>query len=188
MANVLVEEQYLSDIADAIRSKNGSATTYKPYEMDEAILALSGGGLSYETGTWTPSEDVARGSITFGGTHTKAPFFVGLVDSGSSADTTTNTNWSWNFFDFYQLDASSVYYSSSARRYGSVHYTYRASSTTSLSNATLLLTYSSNNTGSSSTAYAKYWVTNTGFRPYSNSTSRYWRSGRTYRWIAIWLE
>jgi len=40
MAKVLVTESYLSDIADAIRSKNGAATTYKPGAMSAAIEAL----------------------------------------------------------------------------------------------------------------------------------------------------
>ena len=44
MANVLITEQYLYDIADAIRDKLGAATTYKPGEMADAIESISGGG------------------------------------------------------------------------------------------------------------------------------------------------
>lgn len=43
MANVLVDENSLSDIADAIRSKKGVSTTYKPSEMADAISSISGG-------------------------------------------------------------------------------------------------------------------------------------------------
>jgi hypothetical protein len=50
MANVLVEEQSLQDIADSIRAKNGTATTYKPGEMSDAIDALPSGGIT-PTGT-----------------------------------------------------------------------------------------------------------------------------------------
>lgn len=47
MANVLVNEQALSSIADAIREKNGSEDTYKPGQMAEAISAIeSGGGIT----------------------------------------------------------------------------------------------------------------------------------------------
>lgn len=42
MANVLVQDTSLTAIGDAIRAKNGSEDTYKPAEMAEAILALSG--------------------------------------------------------------------------------------------------------------------------------------------------
>lgn len=40
MAQVLVTDSYLEDIADAIRDKNGGSATYKPAQMAPAILAL----------------------------------------------------------------------------------------------------------------------------------------------------
>lgn len=46
MANVLVEESSLSNIASAIRGKNGSTAVYKPGEMAAAISNLSTGGSS----------------------------------------------------------------------------------------------------------------------------------------------
>lgn len=45
MANVLVDENSLKDIADAIRTKNGTQTKYKPSQMADAIEAISGGGI-----------------------------------------------------------------------------------------------------------------------------------------------
>ena len=44
MANVLVEETSLSNIASAIRVKNGSTAVYKPGEMAAAITNLPTGG------------------------------------------------------------------------------------------------------------------------------------------------
>lgn len=44
MANVIINDTNLYNIADAIREKNGEATTYKPSEMAEAILAIEAGG------------------------------------------------------------------------------------------------------------------------------------------------
>ena len=44
MANVLVEETSLSNIASAIRVKNGSTAVYKPGEMAAAISNLPTGG------------------------------------------------------------------------------------------------------------------------------------------------
>lgn len=41
---VLVSENNLTNIANAIRGKNGTTTTYKPSEMAAAITAISGGG------------------------------------------------------------------------------------------------------------------------------------------------
>lgn len=52
MANVLVEETSLSNIASAIRVKNGSTSVYKPGEMAAAITNLPTGGGDTETITF----------------------------------------------------------------------------------------------------------------------------------------
>lgn len=44
MAEVLVQDSSLQDIANAIREKNGTETTYKPSEMGDAVREISGGG------------------------------------------------------------------------------------------------------------------------------------------------
>ena len=44
MPNVLVNDDSLKAIGNAIREKNGETTTYKPAEMAAAITAISGGG------------------------------------------------------------------------------------------------------------------------------------------------
>ena len=43
MSEYLIQGQTLTDIADAIRAKNGTATQYTPAEMLAAIQAISGG-------------------------------------------------------------------------------------------------------------------------------------------------
>lgn len=51
MANVIINDQNLTNIANAIRGKNGTTTTYKPSEMAAAISAIetgSGGDLPEE--------------------------------------------------------------------------------------------------------------------------------------------
>ena len=59
MPKVLVTEGHLNDIAEAIRSKNGAATTYRPGDMADAIEALDTSGI-HPTGTK---------NITANGTH-----------------------------------------------------------------------------------------------------------------------
>lgn len=59
MADVIIDNSNLYDIADSIRAKNGTATTYKPSEMSAAIDALPSGGI-------TPTGTI---SITTNGTH-----------------------------------------------------------------------------------------------------------------------
>jgi len=40
MAKGLVSQRYLTDIANAIRSKTGEARTYKPSQMAQAIMRI----------------------------------------------------------------------------------------------------------------------------------------------------
>lgn len=42
MALELIDQTVLTDIANAIRERNGTETTYKPSEMATAVLALDG--------------------------------------------------------------------------------------------------------------------------------------------------
>ena len=46
MSIVTIDDSYFTDIANAIRGKNGETTTYKPDEMAAAISALSSGGIT----------------------------------------------------------------------------------------------------------------------------------------------
>ena len=46
--NVLVEEQSLQDIANAIREKNGTEETYKPSQMADAVRAIESGGSGWK--------------------------------------------------------------------------------------------------------------------------------------------
>jgi len=50
MSKALITEGYLTDIASAIRAKNGSADTYTPPQMAAAIAAIPTGGIT-PTGT-----------------------------------------------------------------------------------------------------------------------------------------
>lgn len=55
MANVLVQDSSLTAIAEAIRSKNGETTTYKPAEMAPAIQAIPTGGSGFTGITAVPT-------------------------------------------------------------------------------------------------------------------------------------
>lgn len=77
MTNVLVDDAYLSDIADTIRSKLGVADTYLPSEMADAIDDI-GGGVT-PTGT-------KQISITANGTTTED------VTNYASAEITVNVS------------------------------------------------------------------------------------------------
>lgn len=57
MAKVAITEQYLEDIADAIREKTGLSDTFYPSEMAPAILTISGSGGIIPTGTISITEN-----------------------------------------------------------------------------------------------------------------------------------
>ena len=59
MANVIIDDINLSNIANAIREKSGSTDTYKPKDMPQAILDIvSGGGASYTSITYNADNTI----------------------------------------------------------------------------------------------------------------------------------
>lgn len=82
MAKVTITEQYLEDIADAIRSKSSSSTTYTPSQMAAAILAIpTGGTINNQNKAVTPNE--TEQSITFDSGYTG----LGTVTVGAISST-----------------------------------------------------------------------------------------------------
>ncbi len=145
-----------------------------------------GSGLVYETGTWTPNEDIARGTILFAKTHSEAPVLIYLCDVTGTAHSATNSNYVFMYADPFKLWGYGYPYTSSGFRYANAWYCYRGTSASSISAAGMMIADKSSTTSGPSTAYPRYWTTETEFHPYSNSTSRYWRAGRTFKWIAVW--
>lgn len=64
MANVLINEQYLTDIANAIREKSKSTDTYKPKEMAAAISELSSSGSETDTSANAIIARTLSGNVT----------------------------------------------------------------------------------------------------------------------------
>ena len=82
MAKVTITEQYLEDIADAIRSKSSSSTTYTPSQMAAAILAIpTGSTVNNQNKAVTPNE--TEQSITFDSGYTG----LGTVTVGAISST-----------------------------------------------------------------------------------------------------
>ncbi len=60
MAQVVVTEAYLSDIAQALRSKLGTNETFKPSQMGDGIRRLPNANYVVLSGQSTPSSDLGE--------------------------------------------------------------------------------------------------------------------------------
>ena len=166
------------------KTENG---TYDVTNLASLIVNVAGGGGSgktFETGTYTPTSDTARPQIKFSGTHTVPPALVFMSDTSSSSGISSNSNTSFMLCDMYRCFGAGYPYSTSATRYAIACYSYRSSNSSTV--GSVQIQYNSDNTSTSSSSYYRYWASTTDFHPYSNSSSRYWRANRTYKWIAIW--
>ena len=149
--------------------------------MTEPVLIHAvAAGATYETGTWTPAEDVARGEISFANAHTDAPVLVAVVDTTGKSVAVDNSNYCWIMIDSEGMWSKRMPYSSSSLRGAFYAYSYRATSTATGGGRTNV------QASGSAEAATSYYLTSSKMYPYSNSASRYWRSDRTYSWIAIW--
>lgn len=139
-----------------------------------------GGGLVYETGEYKPSADDAQPTINFINTHSDRPFVVLIMDTGGASVTQTDSALYWEIVSIYDAFGVGAYTSTTSQYYARVQYAYKSSSGGSASGNNVTALSGNNNTAMS------YYLSNTSFKPYMGSTSRYFRSGRTYKWIAVW--
>ena len=134
-----------------------------------------GGGLEYETGTYTPASDVAQPTISFTNTHSEPPLFAMMVDT-SNTSPGSNSNIYWGIKYFSKITNSGIYYNSNSSSFANINAQYVSTSSVSNGNYIAL----------SDSTIVSTWASITDIKPGSNSTSRYWRAGRTYKWIAVW--
>lgn len=168
---------------------NGTATSGNVWQDQDGYVHLddegggspSVGGLVYETGTWTPSEDVADYTISFVNTHTTAPFYYVIMDVGTTYNSTSNSNAGVIYYIWGQAFGEPLHYSSSSIRYG---YARRVNSSGGVSSASIAYPHTS--TTDTITSYPRYWAKETGIKAEPYGSGYYWRAGRTYKWIAIW--
>lgn len=178
-----------TEYAYTLPSSDVTFTFQPPSGEDDISVITSPGSLVCETGTYTPTSDIAQPTISFANTHTLPPMFIMFEDTSSTtyaSDAPANTGIWWTFNDWYRMTGTGTASSSTATQYGRVQYGYRSTAGGTVASGGTVLTYNSDNTTSSSTAYPRYWATPTGFRPYTGSASRYWRAGHTYKWTAVW--
>ena len=91
----LVSKQYLHDIADSIRAKNGSIDTYTPAEMSAAIDELSIGGIDVSATTATAA-DVKNGKLFYNSSGTQTTGTLGFKMGVLRPDAELIKTWSYD--------------------------------------------------------------------------------------------
>ena len=165
----------LTDSINALTTYANEVTGGSDTNLSDAVHTLAsgyggGGGLEYETGTYTAASD-GNPSISFSGSHNSAPIFVMFVDSTGEAQTTSNRGTVCVLGNIGAVVSGGVPYSGGTAD-GVYAALYRGSSTDTGSGG--IRSPISNN------------LTASGFTPYFGSGTRTCQSGRTYKWIAIW--
>lgn len=94
MAIVTTDNQHYSDIADAIREKNGTEETYTPAEMPEAIRDLDTGGIKLASISITTPP--TKTTYTAGETFSVAGMVVTAVYSNGATAAATGYNFTPN--------------------------------------------------------------------------------------------
>ena len=178
-----------SELVSGSETKTANGT-YDVTNLAQIIVNVSGGGgggLEYEEGTWTPSTDIADYTISFTNTHTVAPVFYSVFVADDIGTNTASDNLGMTYFNNGQWFGvgASTNENKTVTQYAVLCQTYKSSATGS-SYTCVRPTSPYNNSGDTNETYSRYWATETGIRAYSRSGARYWRAGRTYKWVAIW--
>ena len=144
-----------------------------------------GGGLEYETGTWTTPTDVLKTSILFSDTHSVAPFYFMVSDETEEYYSTTSSVYNICYYNFHQLFGVAYNVNNNGTyHYGYVYRRWRNSST-GITGGVITLLYPYTDSGYIYNTYPRNWVNETGITAQSSSVE-YFRAGRIYKWIAVW--
>ena len=169
-----------SELVSGSETKTANGT-YDVTNLAELIVNVSGGGgsgLVYESGTYSPSADIARPTIRFSNSHSTRPFAV-VIAQTSGTVTSQNSNLFYAIFSWYDAYGTTLTYGSTTA-YARNAFGYRTSSSATWNG------YTQTALTGTATSAVEYNLTASAFYPYTGSSSRYWRKNNTYKWIAVW--
>lgn len=92
MGLIITDSQNYTDIADAIRSKNGTSTHYYPEQMASAIMSISGGGGITPTGTYNIASNGVYDVYSYASASVSVPLPTGTI--------TLSSNDTFNVYDY----------------------------------------------------------------------------------------
>ena len=96
MSIAKITEQLLTNIANAIRTKLGVATTYTPAEMATAIASIPTGATNYVTGSFTTSSTTgAAQTVTIPYTGSGYPIACLIYVKGGAYNNTSSGDTTW---------------------------------------------------------------------------------------------
>jgi len=185
---------YLTDIANAIRTKGGTVGEINASQFDTAIANLpSGSGVETESGTFQPSENIQKPWVSFTNSHTNAPTLIMIVKTDDAALALGEAEL-WYYLDVSKLmgdiEIPRIVSGSNQPIYVLVYNLYLKQSSGS-SASTGMTTKPSSDEGDSTAAYPKFFAKNNGFYcGIAGSTTSNWAtyySGCEYKWKAYWI-
>lgn len=148
------------------------------YASADVNVSGGGGGIEYESGIYTPTQDATTVTINFANPHSDLPVCVVMADV--DATVLSNSAVSWMVFNWYSLNGHGSTMDGSNYYYGRAQYA--TTSSTSLNSGGFNI---SSLTGTTNNSLSQ-WLTTSSFTAYSANSNRYFRAGRNYKWIAIW--
>ena len=151
---------------------NASSDNADGYSSVTVNVSGGGGGLVYETGTYTLASDKTNPTISFANAHTGRPFFVMMCDTSANAPS-QNSIYYWTISNWYDVFGNTAIINDYSH-YARVQYAYKTSSSVSVG-------------GRNVTSISDFGtlITASSFIPFA-TVSYSWRTGRTYKWIAVW--
>jgi hypothetical protein len=164
---------------------NASSDNADGYSSVTVSVSGGGGGLEYETGTWTPSANTESYFISFTNTHTVAPAYYTIEDAtGTFSNQYANIHFV-NYVNYQQITGEPIDVDGGTTfRYGLVNTQVRnGTNTLAMQNTQITVPYT--DSADSTSSCSRFWAKETGILAY-RSSGYYFRSDRTYKWIAVW--
>ena len=166
----------LTDAINALTTYANSVTGESDTTLSDAVYSLasgyggSSGSIVSESGTYTAAESSIP-TISFTGSHSTAPDIIVFTDV-SSSDPVGNSITMFTYIDFTSVFGSAM----------------EAKPSTSWATAYIYNRVAANlNNAAAAATYTRDEVTSSGFKPYAGSSTFQCISGRTYKWIALWI-
>ena len=187
-------KQKLQSLINTANSTTGKSATDLTTAIGQLIEGYGGGGgdvplfTDIETGIWIPASDVANTGVYFAKTHSNPPVIVIMCDAENNDDVTTYTNYSLEIIDFASLLSATIPYTTSYSLTASVFARYRTTSTSSSTSTSASVRYGRDVAESNNTSYYRFWANSERFQVSTINPSRYWRAGRKYNWMALWID